>query len=205
MGSTGPDPTDSEILTQEPPPASVAMLHIVVPSTVESPCEEDALVNDGLADFGDKAYPLLEVKAMQRLVKDLRIRAEEGPQEGQPLMSSRAPPEAEEMRQLLREFGTFLRQDAIDDEPTFSDDARQAVGVRETLLSADGLDSAQGDKAEGDDAPPGTAKVLEGEPEYLNAGVEILPKLEALLNIDDGMYTIDPEFADWLRSVFHPN
>jgi hypothetical protein len=61
--------------------------------------------------------------------------------------------------------------------------------------------------AEGGDKPPppGTAGKLEGEPEYLNAGVEILPKLEALLSVDDGIYAIDPYFADWLRSVFHPN
>lgn len=182
----GRDPSDEEVLTQErPAPVSVAMLYIVVPSDAALPLDEDDM-REGAADFGDKAYPLKAVKDLQRRVKDLRIRAAEGSLEGQPLMSARSPPDAEELRELMRDLGSFLRQDVLEDEPGFS---REQSGINATDGDAAGTAAASGGK----------------EPAYLSAGLGTLPKIEALLNVDDGMCEVDEEFADWLRSVFHPN
>jgi hypothetical protein len=108
-------------------------------------------------------------------------------QDGQPLMSARAPPEAEELADLMRELGSFLRQDMVEEE-----------GMEEQRLpSVPGVPGVE--------EPPAQPPAPEELPAYVKAGPELLPKLEALLNLDDGVCGVDAELADWLHSVLHPN
>jgi len=193
------DVSNEVLLAAEPAPAYVAMLYVAVPAgdRGSAPLDEYEAA-EGAADFGDKAFPLGAVRGMARRVKDLRVRADEGGAEGQPLMSAREPPSSEELVELMRELGSFLRQDIVDEEAVDENHGRPPSALPGGTASL--LDTAPVA-----DGAPEAVPAPEELPAYMAAGPELLPKLEALLNVEDGLFVVDAQLADWLRSVFHPN